>query len=672
MPIIASMPPLRSAIIGVFLIVLCARPAFAQDENTLRASIVIDASKTENPISPLLYGQFIEFMYEGIKGGLHAELIRDRGFEQPPNSLGLPRYWERYPDDRNDDYGLAFAWDDRGFYAPQRSAPANETNHALRVRLSDGVIPRHGVFQSRIPVRDGIDYRGYVWVKGSNFTGQIRVALEQDSTEGDIYAEATLGSVGNDWQQHSFALRAAKSDPLARFAILFEGKGFLWLDQVSLIPGDAVDDVRGDVFQKIATLRPAFMRWPGGNVAQDYHWLWGVGPRDRRVTWPNLSWNNEPEPSDFGTDEYIRFCRRLGAEPTITVNVEGLGATAQEAAAWVEYCNSSRKTTHGTLRADNGHPNPYGVRLWEVGNEIWGNWVRGHSDAATYAANLTRYAAAMRAVDTNIQFIAVGDNDTNWNNTVLRLAGSDIDHLAIHHYYMEHEMAGDPLNLMARPLHYERFYGEMRRWVRALAPQRRITLAINEWGLGLPVHRAHSIEAALYAARLMNVFERNGDFIAMTAVSDLVNGWPGGIIQASRHGLFVTPIYLVNQLYRENQGSHRLAATVQSPTFDTSREGKNVPYLDVIANSNTNRSHLFLKAVNVHPTQALEVDVKIDGRQFDPRGELLLIEATSPGAFNSFRTSNAIAIRRSEMPVASRFRVTLPKQSVSVLRLKAL
>jgi alpha-L-arabinofuranosidase len=665
------MPLLRVSLIGFFLATFGAScTVSAQVENALPARIVIDARKSENAISPLLYGQFIEFMHEGIKGGLHAELIRDRSFESPPNSLGLPRHWERYPDDRNDDYGLAFRWDADDFYPPRKGLATNTSNHALHVRLSEGVIPRHGLYQGRIPVRDGIDYRGYLWIKGSNFKGRIRVALEQDVTEGNIYAEATLETVGNDWQRHSFALHPARSDPLARFAILFEGRGLLWIDQVSLIPGDAVDGTRADVFQKIEALRPAFIRWPGGNVAQDYHWMWGVGPRDRRVTWPNLSWNNEPEPSDFGTDEYIHFCRRLGAEPTITVNVEGLGATAQEAAAWIEYCNGSRKTTHGALRADNGHPNPHGVRFWEVGNEIWGNWVRGHSDAATYASNLVRYAAAMRAVDTNIQIIAVGDNDTNWNNTVLRLAGSQIDHLAIHHYYMENEMAGDPLNLMARPLYYERFYGEMRRRVRELVPQRRITLAINEWGLGLPIDRAHSIEAALYAARLMNVFERNSDFIAMTAVSDLVNGWPGGIIQASRHGLFVTPIYLVNQLYREHQGAERFTVTVQSPTFDTTREGKSVPYLDAVASRNTNGSELFLKAVNVHPTQALNIEVQIDGRQLDPRGELFLIAASASGGFNSFRTPHAISIRRSEIQVASHFRLSLPKQSVAVLHLK--
>ena len=168
---------------------------------------------------------------------------------------------------------------------------------------------------------------------------------------------------------------------------------------------------------------------------------WGIGPRDERVTWTNLSWKNEPEPSDFGTDEFVMFARELGAEPSITVNVEGRGATAEEAAAWVEYCNGPATSKYGAMRAANGHPAPFGVKFWEVGNEIWGNWVRGHSDAETYARNYNRYAQAMRAVDPSIKLIAVGDNDMNWNRTVLREAGRNIDYLAIHHYYGRREIA---------------------------------------------------------------------------------------------------------------------------------------------------------------------------------------------------------------------------------------
>jgi alpha-L-arabinofuranosidase len=250
--------------------------------------------------------------------------------------------------------------------------------------------------------------------------------------------------VSGDWRQYSFTLRPGRADPLARFAILFPGTGRLWVDQVSLEPGDATDGVRADVLDRIQALRPSFLRWPGGNVAQDYHWIWGVGPRDRRPTWSNLSWKNEPEPGDFGTDEYIALSRRIGAEPTLTVNVEGRGATAEEASAWVEYCNGPATSRYGGMRAANGHPQPFGVKYWEIGNEIWGDWVRGHSNAETYARNYKRYYDSMRAVDPTIRFIAVGDNDMEWNRTVLRRVGRYIDYLAIHHhYYGGKPMAGD-------------------------------------------------------------------------------------------------------------------------------------------------------------------------------------------------------------------------------------
>ena len=529
MRIITAMPTLRASLIGLFLAALGAsHTASAQGVDALPAKIVIDVRKTENTISPLLYGQFIEFMYKGIKGGLHAELIRDRGFESPPNSLGLPRYWERYPDDRNDDYGLAFLWDAHEFYSPRRGSATNASNHALRLRLSEGVIPRHGIYQGRIPIRDGIDYRGYLWLKGSNFIGRIRVALEQDITEGDVHAEVTLDTVGNDWQRHSFTLHPAKSDPLARFAILFEGRGLLWIDQVSLIPGDAVDDTRAGCVPKDRSAAPRIHALAGRKRCAGLSLDVGRGSArsSRDVAEPLVEQRARAERLRHGQVHPVLPASWRRAND----HRERRGPGRDGAGSGRVGRILQRFAQDHSRSAPRRQRSPQAARSAALGSRqrIWGNWVRGHSDAATYASNLVRYAAAMRAVDTNIQLIAVGDNDTNWNNTVLRLAGSQIDHLAIHHYYMENEMAGDPLNLMARPLHYERFYGEMRRWVRALVPQRRITLAINEWGLGLPVQRAHSIEVALYAARLMNVFERNSDFISMTAVSDLVNGWPGG------------------------------------------------------------------------------------------------------------------------------------------------
>jgi alpha-N-arabinofuranosidase len=653
-----------------FLILLCLLAAvFAQPlsaQTSQRASIMIDARKVENHISPLLYGQFLEFMYEGVKGGLHAELIRNRSFEEPANVTGLSRNWDRYPDDRNDDYALTFVWDDKHAYPQQRK------EHSLRVEAGDGVIERHGIYQPRIPIKTGVEYRGYIWLRTTDYTGNVTVALESDSDRRRIYTTTNLAPiVRGDWRRYEFSLKPNRNDPLARFAVLFPGRGTVWMDQVSLMPGDvAAGGVRADVFDKIKRLKPAFIRWPGGNVAQDYRWMWGIGPRDERVTWTNLSWKNEPEPSDFGTDEFVMFARALGAEPSITVNVEGRGATASEAAAWVEYCNGPSTSKYGAMRAANGHAKPFGVKFWEVGNEIWGDWVRGHSDAETYARNYNRYAQAMRAVDPSIKVIAVGDNDMNWNRTVLREAGRNIDYLAIHHYYGRREMQGDPLNLMARPLFFERFYTRVEQLLDELGLNDRVKLAINEWGLDLPSERQYSIEAALYGARLMNVFERSGEIVEMSAVSDLVNGWPGGIIQAGRQSVFVSPIYLVNQLYGEHRGDQLLKTTVSSPTFNTSREGTNIPYLDANSSRTADGKTIFIKAVNTSRTSALLTTITVDGVIPSARAELKTITAPSINVSNDFSSPDAVFIQNRTLPSGRRFVVTLPKHSVSVIVLR--
>ena len=636
-----------------------------------RASITIDARKVENRISPLLYGQFLEFMYEGVKGGLYAELIRNRSFEEPPNAIGLSRNWERYPDDRNDDYALTFNWDDQ-FPYPQQRAEVKE--HSLRIEIGDGVIERHGIYQPRIPIRSGLEYRGYFWLRTTDYVGNVGVALESDSDQHQVYAaHDNVYGIPTDrehWRLYRFSLVPDRSDPLARLVILFPGRGTVWIDQVSLIPADvAAGGVRRDVFDKIELLKPAFIRWPGGNVAQDYHWLWGIGPRDERFTWTNLSWKNEPEPSDFGTDEFVMFARAVGAEPSITVNVEGRGATADEAAAWVEYCNGPATSKYGEMRAANGHPAPFNVKFWEVGNEIWGDWVRGHSDAETYARNYNRYAHAMRAVDPSIKLIAVGDNNMSWNRTVLREAGRNIDYLAIHHYYGRREMRGDPLNLMARPLFLERFYTTVQQLLSELGLGR-VKLAINEWGLDLPSERQYSMESALYGARLMNVFERSGEIVEMSAVSDLVNGWPGGIIQAGRQSVFVTPIFLVNELYADHRGDQRLASSVKGPTFNTSHEGTNVPYLDAVVSRTADGKTIFIKVVNTHRTGALLTTINIQGVVPAPRAELKTVTAPSLEVANSFSRPNAVSIQKRMLTSGRTFVVNLPKHSVSIIVLK--
>ena len=274
--------------------------------------------------------------------------------------------------------------------------------------------------------------------------------------------------------------------------------------------------------------------------------------------------------------------------------------------------NGPPDSKYGAMRAANGHREPYNVKTWELGNEIWGEWVRGYSDAATYARNYLRYREAMRAVDPSIRFIAVGRDRTDWNEQLLALAGRSIDLLSIHHYDGPTEKQ-DARYLSARPLHWEAYYRELAQTMRRARPGADIKLIVNEWNTVLPMPRQHSMESALYAARLMNVFERSGDLVAMSAVSDLVNGWPGGIIQAGRHGVYVTPTYRVVQLYNQHLGAERLEAAVESPTFDVPDGPSGVPWVDVTASRSSDGRRYFIKAVNTNVDAPARVRIAIDG-----------------------------------------------------------
>jgi alpha-L-arabinofuranosidase len=177
------------------------------------------------------------------------------------------------------------------------------------------------------------------------------------------------------------------------------------------------------------------------------------------------------------------------------------------------------------------------------------------------------------------------------------------------------------------------------------------------------------MESALYAGRLLNVFVGSGDLIEMTAVSDLVNGWSGGIIQASRHEVFVTPTYLVIRLYNETLGRDRLAARVESPTFDSSIEGTGLPVLDAIATRSADKERLFVRAVNTSRVRALTVAVTVTGTPVGASGTMQTIMGDSFEAANSFRTPQAVTVRTRPLRSGGTFTVDLPPHSVSVLTL---
>lgn len=642
------------------------------------ATVRVDATRVENRVSPRMYAAFTEMMAEDVKRGLTAEMLLDRSFEQPVDYLGLPAHWQLEPDERNDNVGaIRFAQTAEAAY-PTTDAATGNANHALRITLApaDIIDTRRGFSQGTLSIRAGQPYRGYVWAKlppKDAYKGGIRIALQENNTDGATYAEATISGIAGDWHRYDFTLTPRQTDRFAKLSFLFDGRGTLFLDQASLELASARGEVRADSEAMIAALHPSFQRWPGGNVAQDYHWEWGVGPRDLRPVFVNKSWSNAPEPNDFGTDEYLAYCERLHIEPTITVNVDGAGATPAEAANWVEYVNGPADSKYGAMRAANGYPAPYGVKQWELGNEIFGGWVRGHVTAEQYAQAAVRYARAMRAVDSSLRLVAVGEgifkgSDT-WNSTVLRIAGPEIQYLAVHDYtsLAENRDAADPRSaMMARAAAYERNYRHMADLLQQHAPGRNIKLIVNEWNLFYGADVIQSMEGAVYASRMMNGFERDGDTVEANSISDLLNGWVGGVIQASRDRVYGTPQFYAVKLYSDHLPADRLNVEIASPNLQPG-----VPALDAVAGHSADGRRIFLKLSNADATHAIKTVLAVTGFRARNTAVLEMLSSTGTGQRNSFANPEAVVPRTRPLRCRQTCTVDLPPDSVAVVTLTA-
>jgi alpha-N-arabinofuranosidase len=651
----------------------CMVPALAAQVPPQHATIRVDPERVENHVSPRMYASFVEMMAEDVKWGLTAEMVHDRSFEEATDYLGLPALWRLEPDERNDNVGaIKFLQTSEEAY-PKVNQATGAPEHSLRITLAPGDITdeRRGISQGRLSVIAGQMYKGYFWIKlpkDGGYKGVVNVSLEEDNTDGAIYAQASVVNLQADWTKYSFTLVPSKTDRFAKLTFLFPGVGTLYLDQVSLERADAQGEVRPDSEAMIRGLHPSFMRWPGGNVAQDYHWQWGIGPRDLRPIWINTSWSNAPEPDDLGTDEYLALCERLDIAPSITVNVDGAGATAEEAAAWVEYVNGSPGSKYGAMRAANGHREPYNVKQWELGNEIFGKWVRGHVSGTEYAQAAVRYAKAMRAVDPTIQLIAVGEGifpgSDDWNSAVLKIAGSEIQYLAVHDYnsVTQNASAPDPrAAMMGRPAGYEKNYKHMADLIRAEAPGRDIKVIVNEWNLFYGADVLQSIDGAVYAARMMNGFERDGDIVEASAISDLLNGWVGGVIQASRDRIYGTTQYYALKMYRDHLGTDRLFTTVTAPPL-----APDIETLDAVATRSSDGSRLFIKMSNAGG-QPLQTTMDVGTFRHLQTAEITLLRAANMKVRNSFAHPTAVAPIEKTFLCVKVCTVILPPSSVAVV-----
>jgi alpha-N-arabinofuranosidase len=427
--------------------------------------------------------------------------------------------------------------------------------------------------------------------------------------------------------------------------------------------------LREDTLALVRALCPPVIRYPGGNFASGYHWEDGIGPVTRRPSRHDEAWHAD-ESNRVGTDEFLRLCTELGADPFLVVN-DGSG-TPEEAAGWVHYCNDLPETEQGRRRAANGHPQPYGVRLWGIGNEVWGQWQIGHTQASGYGQRLRCFAEAMRTAAPSFRLVAVGDGPLTdaaddpalrWNELVLRAAGDLIDYLSFHICQPNQEGWRESYDLeklhhtvCAAPLDVESIVGRMARQIEALAPGREIHVAPDEWNLWLApppdaasMHRVvYTLRDALYTAGMLNAFDRCANALALANLAQLVNVLPAIVTDERR--AYATPIYYPFLMYRQME-KLALRAMVREPTFDSEALGNiaahaQVPYLDVTATRDEAGQRLVLGVVNRHPERAIEVELTLRGLESLLPTQAWVLSGPHPLAANSFDMPEQVTARQ--------------------------
>jgi alpha-N-arabinofuranosidase len=567
-------------------------------------------------ISPQLFGSYQEEHWGDITPGIFEQYIVNPSFEP----------WRRHPDNATTEGvksdlvftppetpGIAYPWEKLGRSENavfSFSEDCANSRRSQEIKVSGAAA---GIRQTlALPDYRVKKYKLRVWARSE---GDVVIkAFFLDGSKGGKKiraSERTLAATGK-WAPVTATLdlggelseRHLARFGIARLSLEVSGSGSVWFDQATLYPADAVEGIYNpETLALLAKVRPAAIRWPGGNFTSGYHWRDGIGPVDRRPTLPNRAWGGI-EANLVGTDEWLRFCEAMNIEPVMGV---GFGEiTAEEAADWVEYCNGAAGTPMGKLRAQNGRAKPYNVKYWGAGNEVYGDYQIGHTDAKTYARGLVAMAKAMRERDPSIVIVAsaCGIHNANrrqhadWNDTVLKIAGGAFDLMDAHYYvYGPSAKALKPGRLgelrrafMGAATSAEYYYKDLRRQIAALAPGRDIGLVHYEWGV-LPAapdtgFSRNTFLNALATASQFHVFIKNGDFVR----GGMMHNFSFYVNPVKAHSEPPNPRTAIFQLYRDiAPGARLVPASVAGPVYEISERFrdivnlKGVPEVDVVS-----------------------------------------------------------------------------------------
>jgi len=412
------------------------------------------------------------------------------------------------------------------------------------------------------------------------------------------------------------------------------------------------DGFRGDVLAALRQLGMTVMRYPGGNFASGYRWTDGVGPRDGRPAVLDLAWNSR-EPNAFGTDEFVRLCRKMDWAPMLTVNL-GTGTPA-DARDWVEYCNRPPGTRWADRRAANGTPDPHAVPLWCLGNEMDGPWQLGHVPADQYAVRAAQAAKMMKDVDPSIEVVACGSSGPamptfgEWDRQVLEVLADQADYISLHRYVGN---AGDDTadylavtNAIDRQIEA---VDAVCRYVQARnRSAKRAYLCFDEWNVWYKDHQTdgqgqaaphlieevYNLEDALVVAGFLNSFIRHADVVKIANLAQVVNVIAPILTDGER--MLLQSSFDVFAMYSRRREGVSLRPAVAGPNYDAPTHGR-ANSIDAAAILGPEVLHVF--ATNRHQTEAAAVRIDLADRSisaFDAGEVLTGPDAKAANAFDA-------------------------------------
>jgi len=645
-------------------------------------------------VSPCIFGQFSEHLMMGwpMVCGLWSQVLLNPSFEP-----GHPRldsgYNERYLTGRSLELLERWSPGYKTADAVKRTAPpwtvvgdiggaAMEVD-AFNSRRCQKLSAPTGVGQvARLPIHRARDYDVAFYAKCS---APAVVGVSLRDTAGTV-AASDVRVTGDEWRRFETTLRvpAELPDHLHRFFFVLAVKegGPVWIDYATVFPSDNVEGLCPEVLEIFRELRPHHIRYPGGNFASGYHWRDGIGPPCKRPTRLNPAWVGL-EPNEVGTDEFLRFCELAGLKAMLCVNF-GSG-TPEEAANWVEYCNGGPGTPMGRLRAQNGHPEPYNVMEWDIGNEVWGHWQIGHCPPDEYARRFLEFRKAMLARDPRIKIAACGHAPfhpmgRDWNRAVCDIAASGIDIMTFHTYVRppSRRAGADPARrlriLLSQPHFCEQAIRDMADRMRSLG-MTRPKIAVTEYNLQRGQSDSMRMERTthlLWYAQMIHVWMRASDIVPLCDVTEYS---PFDIYRRRFGG--VSPRHEVFKLYERNAGDRPVGVRVTCPAYDVRNAGggypplSDVPVADVVAltGEKGGRRFLSLAVVNKELKTSLRPRVRLKG--FEPAGEATLLVLRDPEPWGGTDAMPALAVQETRVRVGKSFSYDIPACSVSLLVIRA-